>query len=203
MIMRFKEFLITEENSGEYIQRLTKTLNVKRLGSGAYASVFQHPVYHNVAVKFVQEDPAYVEYAWFCKKHPKNKWLPKVVSIHSVKFDEVDWEDGNSDEGTLVFFQKLRKAKPAEIKKAAQEILKDVPDSWFEKNTYERADYKNFYTFDDPEWNVVSKFAKDKDTKELALELEGMGANDIHDANVMMRDEGDRSQLVFTDPVAS
>ena len=74
--------IIAEETVADYVKRLTKTLNIKKLGGGHFSSVFQHPVYHNVAVKLcTKQDPMAVLYLRECAKRPGNPWLPKIISI--------------------------------------------------------------------------------------------------------------------------
>jgi len=212
--------LITEETKNEYFKRLVKTLKIKKLGEGAYASVFQHPVYHNVAVKFFQYDPMYMKFIKHCMKHPENPWLPKVVSVHKLDIDNAWYDRAEKDkkremkeDGYLVFFQKLRKATAKEIKIAAQDIISDLPEKVFLNDDnaergnfnfmFRRADVDDFYNFENEEWEVVARMTKRPEVKKLAQILVSVGAQDIHNGNVMMRDEGDRTQLVFTDPVAS
>lgn len=218
--MRKNSFLI-EETQVEYFNRLAKTLKIKELGEGAYAKVFQHPVYSNVAVKFFQDDPMYVKYIRHCLKAQENPWIPKIVSVHKIKvdshryhFDLKGQTRDKFDQAYLVFFQKLREATTKEIKNAARQIVADLPDSYFypefgdigDNNPwfdYRRSDIRSFENWSIRTWLRIAKFSKDEHIKQLAKILVAVEAKDIHDANVMMRDEGDRTQLVFTDPVAS
>jgi hypothetical protein len=202
--------LLAEESVPDYIKRLTSTLNIRQLGKGAFASVFQHPVYHNVAVKIFEYDPMYVKFIKICQK-TTNRWLPKVVSVHKVKMDEVKtWRhDVHGDkigktEAWIVFFEKLRKASNAELKAAVQDILSDIPDSYFEEDGdlehFYRDDFIDFEDLDPEVWAVIARATKRADVKQLAKILVKVDAADIHAENVMIRDDG---QLVFTDPVAS
>jgi len=198
--MRVQE-LLTEETVPDYLKRLIGSLKMKELGRGAYASVFQHPVYHNVAVKIFEYDPDYLEYIRICQK-TKNRWLPQVVSVHKLKMDEVEtWRHKKYDEkpgktdAYIVFFEKLRPAKMKEIWAAGKEIAKDVP----EEHAMELLD-NTFEDWHRGHWHIVKQYAKDKETKKLAEIAVRVGFHDVHDGNVMIRSNG---QLVFTDPVAS
>lgn len=199
--MRVQE-LLAEETVKQYVERLTSSLNIKKLGTGYYASVFQHPLYKNVAVKVFEWDPEYLAYIKICQKMT-NKWMPRVVSVHTITMDEEKnrWhirfnEQPGKTKGTIVFFEKLRPAKHKEIVAAMEELCKDVP----EEHQDDLLDDLSFADWGTGHWQIVKRFAKDKDTKkfaELAVRLRFM---DIHNENVMIRDDG---QLVFTDPVAS
>lgn len=208
-MITFKQFM-AEETRHEYFKRLTKTLNIKKLGSGMYATVFQHPVYHNVAVKYVNPrvDPMFMKYVRLCQKHQENRWIPKIVSIESVKIQD-DWDvktrgrDAKPNEpGVLIFFQKLRHAKKQEINSAFDEILNSLPDE-IADNIFADNNERNFENMAIEEWRQISKYSSDPDTRALAKILMQVEACDIHNGNVMMRDEGGKTQLVFTDPVAS
>lgn len=210
-MITFKQFL-NEETVDQYIDRLVKTLKIKKLGSGAFASVFQHPVYHNVAVKIFEYDPMYVKYIKICQKST-NPWLPRVVSIHKIRMDEVEtWRHRNYGDkikkidSWIVFFEKLRPVKKAELKAATQKFLAEFPDSdfdfndrrsWFEAS---RGSYESFEELSSSTWQQLAKIAKNPEIKEVAKILDSVRANDIHDGNVMVRSDG---QVVFTDPVAS
>lgn len=199
MIMRVQE-LLAEETVPDYLRRLMGTLKIKELGKGKYASVFQHPMYHNVAVKIFEYDPEYLAYIRVCQK-TKNRWLPQVVSVHKLKMDEVEtWRHKKYNEkpgktnAWIVFFEKLRPASMNEILAAVREITKDVPED--QKMHVEGT----FEDWNSGSWRIVSMYAKDKDTKKLADIALRIGFHDVHDLNVMIRSNG---QLVFTDPVAS
>lgn len=214
MIMLLSE-LLNEETLDEYKKRLVKSLGISKLGAGAFGTVFSHPAYHNVAVKVFQWDPEYVKFAKFCKANPNNRWLPKVIDVVTANVDSGGYEKYGQKEKreiNIVFFQKLRSATRAEIKAAVHEILSEIPeeegdDRFNPKKSKNKKWYHDKSNFDDIgmfEWNLVIKHTKDKDLKQFATWLYNADyGTDLHNANVMMRDEGDRSQLVFTDPVAS
>lgn len=213
--------LIREETRQQYFNRLTKSLNIQKLGRGKFATVFQHPAYHNVAVKYVNpvEDPMYIKYIKLCMRHQDNRWLPKIINMEPVSVqDELDVKRHGkgatgTEHGMIIFFQKLRKADKGEIKSAVQEILETLPDNFFSYNLHglrernrifiSRSHYSSFGDLLLREWEILAKYSNKQDVKELARILLSVNAEDIHDGNVMMRDEGDKTQLVFTDPVAS
>jgi hypothetical protein len=208
--MKLNELHLAEDTAEEYLKKLVTTLKISKLGSGAYASVFQHPVYHNVAVKFFSADPMYLKYLKLCQKAQDNPWVPKIVSIHKLKMDDYGYDNlvgekrTEKEEGYLVFFQKLRRAKASEIKAAIQDILSDLPDPLFYPNDFAlfdmaRKDF-SFELMTGQDWGVVTKWTKRPEIKQIARILTAVDANDIHSQNMMMRDEGDRTQLVFTDP---
>jgi hypothetical protein len=131
-----------EERINDYVNRLVRGLKIKTLGSGAFSTVFQHPVYHNVSVKITRDaDPHYILWLREAEKRQHNPWFPKIIGIHKVMFhgDDVDRkvmardEQGDAAlEGRhIVFMQKLRPMKRAENKKTAQYILHQLPDSFF------------------------------------------------------------------------
>ena len=198
--MRVQE-LLAEETVPDYLRRLMGSLKIQELGKGKYASVFQHPVYKNVAVKIFEYDPEYLAYIRLCGK-TKNRWLPQVVSVHKLTMDEVEtWrhkkynEKPGKTDAYIVFFEKLRPASMKEISAAGKEIAKDVP----EEHAMDLLD-NTFEDWNTGHWQIVKNFAKDKDTKKLAEIAIRLGFHDVHDQNVMIRSNG---QLVFTDPVAS
>lgn len=142
-----------EERIKDYIARLVKSLKMKELGRGAFSTVFQHPVYHNVSVKITRDaDPHYILWLREAEKHQHNPWFPKLIGIHKVMFhgDDVDSKVMNRDELNdaalegrhIVFMQKLRPIKASENKKTAQYIAAQLPAKFFlsadEANRYQR-----------------------------------------------------------------
>jgi len=200
--------LIQEETLDQYTDKLVKSLNIKKLGTGVYASVFQHPVYHNVAVKVVEYDPEYMQFAKFCEKNPNNEWLPKIVSIHKVDVDDKFLRDGGTVSAHIIFFQKLRPATKKEIKAAVQRVLKTVPPKYFDQGGQDdplfddMIDYTDFQELDE-HWGRIASKTTDDDVRVVAKYFANLNGVDLHDKNVMMRDDKGRAQLVFTDPVAS
>lgn len=199
--MRLKQILI-EETRHEYLTRLTRSFKIKRLGKGVYASVFQHPVYSNVAVKYVDpdDDYMYMDFIRMCMKKQHNRFLPKVIGISYVKMNHSwSWDPDKYERGALIFFQKLRPAKVSEIKRTVAEMMDTLPND----NPIRQDHSSTFEEFSSYEWEELAKHSSDRDIREVAKMMLKMKANDIHNGNVMMRDEGNKSQLVFTDPVAT
>ena len=135
--------LLAEETVKQYTNRLVRSLNIKRLGRGHYSQVFQHPVYHNVAVKLCTlQDPASIIYLREAQKRPHNPWFPKVESIHRVAFhdtdlsrDEFNRKDADGDLMMYVthiaFLEKLKPVKGRQYNDACQLLLASVPDRFF------------------------------------------------------------------------
>jgi hypothetical protein len=86
-------------------------------------------------------------------------------------------------------------------------MLSDIPDSKFDVDRggfeRERFYYRDFNRLEPEDWKMIAKLSKQPAVKQVAQIMVSLRAVDFHDENVMMRDEGGRSQLVFTDPVAS
>ncbi len=232
--------IVTEERLDDYIKRLTKTLRIKKLGSGYYSSVFQHPVYHNVVVKLCRkQDPKTIFYLREGAKNPGNPWFPKIVGIHKVTFHDEDLDpsfiemdkhgDGLNYITHIIFMQKLRPVRRREYTEATRRIFATMPDTAFElplppwkpragaEYIKQRAEIKkrnkkegrflppldeidSLTGMHADDWRKVAKLSADKHVRELAALLARIGADDIHDGNVMMRDDG---HPVITDPVAS
>jgi hypothetical protein len=208
--MKLSELLL-EERSKDYLSRLVKSVGVKKLGKGVYSHVFQHPVYRNVAVKVVLGDVSYIAFLRQCLKHQGNRWLPNIVSMH-----EIDLHDDATDaklvsvlpptsRNYIVFFEKLSKASAKKIRDAFAEVIgKGVltakRQSYLTENEL-RMSFDGLHQYD---WEQIMKKHPEKDVRDLASVLlavsQGDNQLDIHDANVMVRGNG---QLVFTDPVAS
>lgn len=168
------------ESITSYKRRLQK-LRIKKLGSGLFSTVYQHPTHSDVVVKLVNDDPMYIKYAKYCMAHPKNAYLPKVYSIHRVTL--VCEYTGRRYHCHLVFLEKLQSAGQKKISTLAKDL--------FGKLRFTSVDYD--------EWRDLAKSTKDTQLRDLAKILYKLEAEDIHSENVMRR--GD--QLVFTDPVAS
>jgi hypothetical protein len=184
-----------EETRDEYFTRLTKALKIKKLGSGMYATVFQHPVYTNVAVKYVgSDDEMYMKYIRIVSKTPGNPWLPRVLSIHRLTMDEADrWGDEDKAEDYLIFFEKLKPASKASIAKATKQIMNtlvwpkeedDVNDDLVYLKGMARHPLSDWYSSD---WSLVHKYTTDPKIKQCTKILMDVDVNDIHSGNVMMR----------------
>jgi len=216
---------LVEETYAGYISRLVSTLKIDQLGQGYYARVFQHPKFKNVAVKIfiTKRDPDYLEYARWCQRNQNNPWVPKIISIETAPID-ADEDNPEHEEITIVFFEKLRPAEPEDIQRAAQEFIKDLPDTvitWVFMSFFMRqevlqspksardkiiADVRDsiagFKRFEKSHWSEIAKHATNQHIKALASKLAKFKSTDIHQDNLMVRDDGS-NQLVFTDPVAS
>lgn len=182
--MKVKELFLSEETLEDYSNRLVKTLNIKRLGSGAYAHVFQHPTFSNIVVKvFTARDKAYKKYLAWCLKHQNNKYVPKIIEAVLVKSEA-------GDAYTIVFMQKMKKVSNNKFR-AWLEIMfgKKVADN------YDQVNWEKLY-------GALHKAAskiKDSDFREVWDHVLSHGTNrlDLHPGNIMMRG----SQVVFSDPV--
>ncbi len=172
------------ESSNQYLRRL-KTLNIKRLGKGRYSAVYAHPTLNDTAVKVIYDpDPQYVKFAKRCMRL-NNPWLPRIYAIEKVHFaDSVSH---------IIFMERLEKPTVSQIKKACEKVQNGL-EAHFKVPPPHR-----FSSFFRSHWIRISQTANDQQIRQLAKIMCAVGANDIHDGNVMMR--GD--QLVFTDPVAS
>lgn len=176
---------LTAERYGEYLERLTDDLNVKSLGSGAFAEVFQHPTLKNVVVKVLRKDPNYLRYAEFCRARPRNPWLPKIAAITPVQIV-------GSPHAHLVFLEKLNRGTLRAIRELKKSLTKDygLPVT---------ADDKSWFTAKG--WRNLAERTKDKGLAEFAL-FAGDPKNhrrlDLHEGNLMLRG----TQLVFTDPLS-
>ncbi len=183
--MKVAELFLVEETLKDYSDRLVKTLNVKRLGSGAYAHVFQHPAFSNVVVKvFTARDKTYKRYLAWCLKHQNNKYVPKIIEAVPFKSD-------TGDAYTIVFMQKMTKVSESKF------------GDWLESMFGEKiaAIYH-----DDEDWSKLyaaihkaSAKIKDADFKEIWDHVLSYGEHrlDLHAGNIMMRG----NQVVFSDPV--
>ena len=194
---RVKELLIAETLS-EYMKRLKK-LGIKELGSGSYGVVFQHPTDPNVVVKLLrQADPDYMTWVEFCKKHPRNPYLPKIIHVASGE-NVFEPERTGSMPTTmhLVFMEKLTPLSDAEYKQFTREIL-DLARP-MSKRRFVPFDVDCDYRL----WDAVSKQKKDSNLAACGKFIAKMGGTgtmlDVHMSNVMKRGE----QFVIVDPFAS
>lgn len=247
LIMKLHD-LISEETVKGYVRRLTKTLRIKTLGDGAYSQIFQHPVYHNVAVKLCHlQDPKTIMYLRECEKRPNNPWLPNVVGIYKVTFHDEDTDrtliamDVHGDSMNflthIVFMQKLKGCTEAQYTSASRAIMATMPPKMFmtddeheisrpvafsPRTAQQReklklwkkrqvafdagrvfpplSDPRRLDDYSDTDWKKIAKHSKDAHVRELAELMVKIGADDIHEGNVMISPDG---HPVITDPVAS
>lgn len=237
--------LIAEEKVDAYLNRLTKSLKIKKLGSGYFSSVFQHPVYHNVSVKITRKaDPVAMTWVKEAMQHLHNPWYPRIIGIHKVHFhsDEVRLADIEDDVDNLlalegrhiVFMEKLRPIKKAELKKAAVYIAHTLPSHLFlpadfheqlmalklkpwhphyvelKKKLMKGVSIKEtqdtIFNLEEllvHHARLVMAHSTDDNLVELCKSLIKVGTDDLHDGNIMMREEGGALHPVITDPVAS
>lgn len=129
----------------------------------------------------------------------------------------------------IIFMQKLRPSKRFEYKAATKKIFDSLPDTAFrlpappwkprmqteylkQRKEIEKRNRKEgrFLPPRDQidsltgahasDWQKIAKLSNDKNIRELAELLAKVGADDIHEGNLMIRDDG---HPVITDPVAS
>lgn len=180
--MKIAELFLVEETLKGYSDRLVKTLNVKRLGSGAYAHVFQHPAFSNVVVKvFTNKDRIYKRYAAWCLKNQGNKYVPQIISITPFKSE-------TGDAYNIAFMEKMTPMREATFNTWVKAIVGDAGIKAIDNYDYDR---------------LFTLFQKakitDPDLKKVMDHILSYGSDtfDVHAGNVMRRG----SQIVFTDPV--
>jgi hypothetical protein len=194
--------LLHEENLQTYTRRLVKTLGIPLLGRGFFSGVFQHPVYHNVAVKvFDYTDTAYLRFLKFVLANQGNRWLPYVID-----HVEVDGDDGKLH---IVFMQKLSTSTAKAVKGLLREIIAlleraglhqeaEYASEWLSDFSISNADL----SFDNVLWGQIADAAEaaNHDLAPVAAWLsEQNHALDLHSGNMRVRPDG---QLVITDPIA-
>lgn len=181
--MKVREML-SEESLRDYSKRLVKTLNIKRLGAGAFSHVFQHPEFSNVVVKvYTNKDRTYARYAQWCLRNQGNPYVPQIISI-------TPFESVSGDAYNIVFMEKMTPLSDREFYSwvksvAGPQAAKDI------KNDEWRNAFNSFR-----EAMVVSK---DENLKKVMRHIFSYGSQkfDLHAGNLMKRG----SQVVFTDPV--
>lgn len=177
-------YYMTEETLSAYSDRLVKTLNIKRLGSGAYAHVFQHPEFPNVVVKvFTNKDKVYKRYAAWCMKHQSNKYVPKIIEI-------VPFKSESGDSYNIAFMEKMTPMRNSTFNAWTKSITGDAGLKAIDDYDYDKL-FKLFVK--------GMKASTDADLKAVMDHIfsYGQGMFDVHAGNVMRRG----TQIVFTDPV--
>lgn len=183
---------LNEEKLAQYVRRLTKELNIKRLGRGNYAHVFKHPTHPDVVVKVFTADSGYERYLRFVKKNQRNKYVPRIID--HVRIPDKDVEGGWYN---IVFMEKLTRA--------SYDDLHQEMSRWARL-----AGLKHHDQFSTPEELDLEDFEKlayqteDRDLAAVAREFLTLDNDDdeyfdLHDGNVMMRG----NQLVIIDPYAT
>lgn len=164
-----------------YVESLEHDYKLKLLGEGVFATVFQHPVYVNMAVKiFNYNDYSYQLFLEWCLKNQHNKFVPKIQSIEHR-------ESSSGEKISLVFMEKLTKISTSRFNSFLNSVNKLAGVSAF----YDFEDY------DEHHWQRVARRAEDPDLKSIARRMAKFLPNDLHSGNIMKRRNG---QLVFTDP---
>lgn len=190
---------LLEEPKDKYFDRLVKTLNIQKLGSGAFGTVFQHPVYKNVAVKILnsQLDPRFAKYIEWCTKHQDNPWVPKIVGIERMKMPDTRGYD--EQEQMFVFLEKLTKASESDVASAVKKFVSAVPVKDRTQGIVDAQRTGDFRKLKQQDWKTIAKYATG-DIQTMAARFAQIVDKhlDIHYKNVMMRG----NQLVFTDPTS-
>ena len=170
-----------------------KQLKIKKLGSGLFADVFQHPEFPDIAVKAFDgtKETEYEKYLEWAILHQHNRFVPPIIDwIRSPSHVGFTLNDVVTD---IVFFKKLQKASRSQIKNATNELCDLSKVDAGHSSTQElwtlerRAVLIGLTKCDDPDAVEISEFF-----------LRHTDRLDLHAANVMMHD----NQLVFTDPLA-
>lgn len=169
-----------------YIDNLELVYKIEYLDSGAFATVYQHPTYHNVVVKVFNSDKAYASYLQWCTKHQDNPYVPQIADIKQVK-----------NECIVVFLEKLKKSTNQARLVLCKQIVANCPALRGEISNRGMA-YIDMLVWRD--WKYIAKNTSDTYLSQLARFLARTNHEiDLHGGNIMMRSNG---QLVFTDPIA-
>lgn len=191
-----------EERLVDYVKRLISKENVKKLGAGAYAAVFQHPEFKNMVVKvFTSADKNYASYLKWTLAHQSNKWVPKIVDVVPIKSE-------TGDEYTIVFMKKLTPATDEMIDQANKKLFQKLLARYGTRFDDERllpAQRKNsrIDLTEPTSFAAAMPFVKEQDPDLYDflkfLKAGNHGNADLHADNVMF----DGDQLVFTDPIGA
>lgn len=170
---------ITRESICEYHDRISERF--KELGSGAFASVYQHPRKDVVVKVFdAKDDNGYSKYLKWCLKNKKNPYAPKIYGVERFKNKD------KNEEITIVFLEKLHSARQSDLTDLVNKH--STPSRWCSEDDVER-------------WQEIANTSKDKHLRALAKFLVKEADDlDLHSENFMWRPG--TKQLVFTDPLA-
>lgn len=161
----------------DYIHDIERLHKIKFMQSGAYARVYQHPVYHNVVVKIFREDDAYASYLNWCVKHQDNPFVPQIADVKRIR-----------TEFTIVFLEKLKNSSSVARQVLCKQIMTRCPI------------YGGIDMLTCGDWKYISRKVSDVALTQIAKFLATTKHElDLHPGNIMMRTNG---QLVFTDPIA-
>lgn len=192
-LVKNRGHFIMEEALPDYLKRLKDSLNIQKLGGGAFSQVFQHPHYSNVVVKvYTARDTAYKRYQKWCMAHQSNPYVPQIIGQTEYVSDTAK----RNGKFNIVFMEKMTPLKSyARLEKLIVKALGGAPITFKNDDTTISASDLGKIS------KIVSKGGTDKDFAEVWKQIMTFDINgiDLHAGNVMLRG----SQLVFTDPVAS
>ena len=197
-LVKHRHGYIFEEKLSDYLRRLVDALNIKKLGSGAYSNVFQHPHYSNVVVKvYTARDKKYARYVKWCLAHQSNPYVPQIIG-QTEYVSPIS--RGKESKYNILFMQKMEPVSEAafarllsksftKLTSEDRELLKDVIDSYDMEELFDRLN------------SFVKRGVADSSFVEIWNHVKTYGRQnfDLHHGNVMKRG----TQLVVTDPVAS
>lgn len=161
--------------------------NGNRLGAGSYATVYEHG--ETRAIRLGSWDRMYLEYARYCHDH-EPKYGPKIYAIHEL---DTDTDNDYTSFASIVIMEQLESiddtdiaylfeniwSEPLEDSEDFEDLVEDLGEWGRSLLTREFLDYHR----------MIIEWGYDKDY-----------SNDIHDHNVMLRQDSDGECLVITDP---
>ena len=183
-----RRYMLTEESKHSYINRLTKDLKIKKLGSGTFGTVFQHPTHPDVVVKVYYIDRMYEKFLRFVKKNQGNVYLPRIIDF--VKIPDKDAPGGWHH---IVFMEKLESPSRSVLRKFMKHFYSVIDLDGQHRNASD-------ITYITPgEWQDAAEQDEDPDLQAVAkFAVYYQNYFDLHGANVMARG----NQLVIIDPIA-
>lgn len=165
------------------------------LGSGSYGEVVK--VKDGIAMKIcrVKESGAYLAYVRYCRRHAHhNPLLPRIFRVSTYR-------------GFAMVFMEMLKSpwskEESKIKKTCQ-LIKHVCKKGKHLATYHSALHESQKSFRIPK----SKVEGLRETLNKIISTPYKDGKfqvflDMHEGNVMMRQEGNRRTIVLIDPIAS
>lgn len=163
----------------------------KEVGSGMYASVYQHPKYKTIVVKVSDQGVGILRYLDFAMRHQDNPYVPKIYGVRR-------FQKRGGPKYFIAFIERLNDYdRMTNVQKAmilskhvGPNLVKEFGPVDFFDNVYQ-----------DDLVREVSKQRNKKKTVPYLMRvlsyLKRIGGNDLHDGNIMVRG---KDQLVFTDP---
>jgi hypothetical protein len=187
------------EPLSDYQARL-RDMRIKRLGSGAYSSVYQHPKIKRIVVKVGEEESGALAWLRFASRNQDNPYVPKIYGMRRYK--DKDTYFGNY---FIVFIERLTEYYKLPLKQKLLILQKHLGPYVTKKNMT----YDIFINLAGDRDTYIDLFAQHKrlgvpskyllDVFRFLLTTRGeYGEYDIRDANIMLRG---KSQIVFTDPL--